>query len=351
MTRVQDAIIRSYRDGDESKIVGLFEEVFGEPKSPERWRWQFRGHPKGASWNSVAERDGAILGHHGLMRQHLNFNGREIIAGQEVDAMIKESLRGGGFYTALGESNYTQATAGGLQALFLFPSRNSWPGSYPVIVRRLLSRRIANLHRYTKRVGYRGYVGPLDGAVRPLLRMARKIVVTVRWRGDIRGLQVETSRSIPDKSEAALKHIRDYEVLAVWKDPEYLRWRYESRPGQKYLFHGLRRDGEIHGIVVTRPFGNVLAICEVLHRRKNVAETAFLIEAVVAHARRAGLQHVEFNGFDNGFFDAAFAAAGFDVVPFSKYIFIGRVLKSGDLEAYYYNPLNWTISWGDGDEL
>jgi hypothetical protein len=351
MAPVQDATIRSYREGDEDQIRPFFEEVFEEPKPAARWQWQFRGHPKGLSWIAVAERGGRILGHHALMRQHLNFNGRELVAAQECDAMIREELRGGGFYTALGEFNYTQAVAGGLQALFLFPSRNSSPGSYPLVIRRLLSRRVTNLHRYLKRVGLRRVFGPFDRIRSAVAGAARAGVVTARRGRQLRGLSVETSQTLPGDCDVALKQIRDYEVLAIWKDPEYLRWRYESRPDRPYLFHALKRAGETHGLVVTRPYHDTLAICEVLHRRKNVTETAFLLDQVVAHARRAGLQVVEFNGFDNGFFDGAFAAAGFDVVPFSKYILIGRVVNAPDLEPFYYNAWNWTISWGDGDEL
>jgi hypothetical protein len=65
MAPVQDAVIRKYQDGDEQQIMPFFQEVFGEEKSPPRWRWQFRGHPKGSSWIAVADRDGVILGHHG----------------------------------------------------------------------------------------------------------------------------------------------------------------------------------------------------------------------------------------------------------------------------------------------
>jgi hypothetical protein len=352
MTRVQEATIRRYEAGDEEQIRPLFREVFGEVKAPPRWEWQFRGHPKGPSWISVAERDGTILGHHGLMRQHLNFNGREVVAAQECDAMIKEELRGGGFYTTLGQFNYAQASEGGMRALFLFPSRNSSPGSYPLVIRRLESRRIANLHHYVKRIGFRGATGAVvDRAQKSVAALARAATVRLRWGRQLRGLTVDTSSTIPPDCDAALKQIRDYEVLAVWKDRDYLRWRYEARPDCHYDVHCLRRDGETHGLVITRAYNDSLAICEVLHRRKNIVETAFLLERVVAWARRSALQRVEFNGYDNGFYDAAFAAAGFVVQPFSKYILIGRVLGDPDLEKSYYQPLNWSISWGDGDEL
>ncbi len=352
MTGVSEATVRPYQDGDERQIMPFFTEVFGDVKSPARWHWQFRGHPKGLSWVAVADRSGTVLGHHGLMRQHLNFNGREIVAAQECDAMIKEELRGTGFYTTLGKFNYAQAAAGGLRAVFLFPSRNSSPGSYPLVIRRLESRRIANLHHFSKRIGYRGFLGSAgDSLQKTIARIGRAQRVKLKWGGRLRGLTASTSSTVPTDCDAALKQIRDYEVLAVWKDTEYLKWRYEQGPDRQYAFHALRRDGETHGLVVTREYDDAMAICEVLHRRKNVVETAFLLEHVVDYARRSRMQRVEFNGFDNGFFDAAFAAAGFVVWPFSKYIFIGRVFDDGNLGEYYYNPMNWSISWGDGDEL
>jgi hypothetical protein len=283
------------------------------------------------------------------MRQHLNFNGREVVAAQECDAMIKEALRGGGYYTELGKFNYAQAVEGGWRRSSL--PQPIPPGSY-FIIRRLGGRRIANLHHYKKRIGVRSVAGGLvDRVQKAVLGTLRAQVISLSLGRHLRGITVEVSAAVPGDCDAALKQIRDYEVLAVWKDREYLQWRYASRPDKQYAFHVLRRDGETHGLVVTRPFGDTLAICEVLHRRKNVMETAYLLEAVVASARRSGLQRVEFNGFDNGFFDAAFAAAGFLVEPFSKYILAGRVLSNADLEEYYFLPTNWTICWGDGDEL
>ena len=300
----------------------------------------------------MADHDGRIVGHNGLVREHLNVNGREVIAGQESDAMITEAARGGGLYSRLGSAGHRQAADAGARALFSFPSRNSSPGSYPLLIRRLGHRRIFNLGHFSRRLGARRLVG---GAGNRVLKALAAPLVTatqaVRFARGYAGLTVQVLDAIPDDCEAALKQILDYEVLAIWKDRQYLQWRYERSPERRYLIYALKRDGVTHGLIIARVYGGTLAICEVLHRRKDVRETAFFLERVVRHAYRLPVDTVEFHGFDNGFFEAAFARAGFTTEAFSRYIFIGKVLNDPDLEALFYHAPNWSVSWGDGDEL
>ena len=352
MADAKDATIRRYQDGDERPITALFEEVFGEPKPVDRWRWQYRDHPRGASWITVAERDGRLVGHNGLMREHVNFNGREVVAGQESDAMITEAARGGGLYSRLGIAGHAQAAESGARALFSFPSRNSSPGSYPLLIRRLGHRRIANLRHFSRRVGVRSILGAAGGRVAKLVTTpVADVRLAVTFARGYGGLTVDVSHAIPADCDEALKQIHDYEVLAIWKDRPYLQWRYERSPSRQYLVFALRRDGVTHGLVVGRVRGDTLALCEVLHRRKDVRETAYLLQRVVRHARRLPVDRVEFHGFDNGFFEAAFDRAGFTREAFSRYIFIGKVMGDPELEQYFYHAPNWSISWGDGDEL
>ena len=41
-------------------------------------------------------------------------------------------------------------------------------------------------------------------------------------------------------------------VISVWKDSEYLNWRYIDRPGVKYLVLAVENNGDVYGFVVLR---------------------------------------------------------------------------------------------------
>lgn len=345
-----DLEIRAARPEDEPGLLDLFRAVFRHRRDSRRWRWQYRDTAKGPGWSSVAVDGDRIVGHHGLMRQHLGHLGVEIVAGQECDAMVAEDFRGRGLYSRLAAHSYESAVADGLTAVVSVPSRNSFPGSYPLLTRRLGYRRVANLSGYTRRIGYRR---PLGGAIdsaaklisRPLLAGALRLA-TLAAGADLR---VSVERSLPDDLEEALQQIRSYEVLAVWRDSTYLRWRYERHPEHEYRFFVARGRTGAEGVVIARVSDRSIVICDVLHRRKDPARTAVILRAVARHFGPSRAQRIEFQGLDNGFFQAAFLAAGFRRQPFGRVILVARSEGGGRLAEDVALSQNWTFVSGDTD--
>lgn len=344
--------MRAYRPGDEEGIVSLFNNVFPESIERHEWKWKFRGNPQGPGWTSVAEVGEEIVGHAGMARKHINFQGREVIAGHECDSMIRSDQRGKDIYTKLSLFNYELAERDGAKSVLGYGSRNSWPGTYPLLVGRLGWVRIANLHHYWMRIGLNNRIAAIgDKVLKGLLALkvaAHKKIIRMRNPG---ALRVVASSSLPDALEEALLHIRKYEVLSLWKDLPYLRWRYEKSPKNKYSFYILEAAGKPEGLVVTRRVGKTVAICELLHRRKDIDHSAILLASVALHYIKSDAQMLYFFGYDNGYFDAAFAAAGFAVRPFSKIIFEGKVINSDELEKKFCIPENWSVAYGDSDDI
>lgn len=70
MTENIDALlIREARDGDENAIVELFTEQGGNPYgwNAEKWRHYYRDYPEGRPVALVAELDGKVVGHYGML--------------------------------------------------------------------------------------------------------------------------------------------------------------------------------------------------------------------------------------------------------------------------------------------
>ncbi|MGV8048727.1 MAG: GNAT family N-acetyltransferase [Anaerolineaceae bacterium] len=352
MSANDEIMIRAYSEGDETSILRLFAEVFNEHRTLEHWRWQYKSPDRGASWVVLAQQGSRILGHAGAMRQNLNFLGREIPAAQNCDAMINKNFRGRQVFSKLGRYQQELATTLGGEAIFAFASRNSSPGSYPMFMRNLDYTRIANLRYYYLRTGINKLFGEhINKIYRFLFWLIYGAKHGLKFSPLRKGISVETTKQLPDELEKTLKQIRYYEVLSVWKDVPYLRWRYENHAEYRYTFHILRVKGQPDGLVVTRECRDHIAICEVLHRRKDVEEMSLLVGHVLLYWIKLGAQRFEFYGYDNGFFDAVFSAAGFNVRSFSKFIFIGKVLKQSRLEEMFALPDNWTVSYGDTDSI
>ena len=341
--------MRDCQDGDEDALIAFFNDVFKTTRSLRRWRWQFREHPQGRGWITLAESQQAIVAQVGMMRGNLNVAGVEIAAGQGCDASVHVDHRGKGWLVRLSDANFRKAVDAGAKALFSFPNRNSLPG----LVRHLGWDRIATLGQYTLRLGYRRFWGrAIDTLFRGLMRFrigARSAVLRLRV-SRIEGRVQEETR-VPDMVGSLLQEWRSYEMLSIWKDLEYLRWRYERHPDNQYRYHMLVAGGQANAFVVSRADGDTVSICEILSRKKDVLATALLVNAVVEQLCAAGAQKVVFFGHDDGFFDAVLAYCGFSHTYSSDFVLTGRVYGDPALASRFLLPGNWTVVYGDTDVI
>lgn len=358
-------ILRGYIAGDEKEILNLFENIYGYEKSINYWKWKYADNYQGAGWITLAEAGEDIVGHYCIMQNNLNCMGKVIIAGQSCDTMIRKDNRGKGLFIRLATENYNNAINSGVCAVFGFPNRNSLPG----FMRDLGWCRIAILKYYNYRLGFKKLIGKqFDSVVRHLINIPNVLknitVFPIRlgFAIDIPGkalfktlmnremIKIEVCTSIPSSIEDLLKERLNYEVVSVWKDVQYLKWRYENHPENKYVFHILYIKDRAEAIVVCREKDNSIAICEIVHRSNNVIQTTLLLNHVINYYVRSPAQKIEFYGFDNGFYDDVFKSSGFNIQKSSRLIFGGRVLNNnGMLDKVFCNSNNWSISYGDTD--
>jgi len=338
--------IRGYKSGDEADILKLFEEVFNVKRSINRWNWQFKNHIQGPGCITVVEAKSEIVGHYGIMRNHLNFMGLEIVAGQSCDTMLRRDFRGEGLLMKTGKFTYKQAQKEGVYAIFGFPNRDVYPGR----MRNLDWHRIAILKYYYYRIGFRKLA---DNKMSKLLSYFYLIPNQLKYYIDVKRLsncaKIQVMNSLPDNLNNAVKEYLNHEVLSIWKDLPYLKWRYQNHPEHQYDFHILFVKGRPEGFAVCRNTGSTVAICDLIHRTKNVVEAVFILRHLLNYYRKSDAQKIEFYGYDSGFFGAIFSAAGFEIIPISNLLFGGRVLSKTRLKNMFALPQNWTISYGDTD--
>jgi len=343
----EEILIRKYRPGDEATVIKMLHDIFGINRTVEQWNWQFKNHVQGQAWITVAEVRNEMVGHCCMMRNHLSLMGREIIAGQRCDTMVRSDQRGKKCFIRMGIRNYRDAAKEGVAAVFSFPNRDSYLG----LVRYLGWRRITNLRYYFYRIGFQKIWGSkIDHVFKYFQGMPIRLKYTL-LRYLHKDLEIVVSSHLPEGLEDTLKEIRDYEVLSIWKDVQYLRWRYENHPDRHYTFHILNAQRRPEGLVVSTDYGKRIAICDLLHRTKDVPQSAFLLSHVLLYYQTSTAQKIEFYGYDSGFFDAVFSACGFSIIPTSNFIFGGRVFDDKKLENLFILPQNWTIAYGDTDVI
>lgn len=339
--------IRDYRPSDDERLVALHNEVFHSDIGREEWQWKYQKQPQGHSWISVAETNGEIVGQQGVIHNHLNFTGREIVVGQAGDSLVRPDQRGRGIFAKLAHRNYELARNSGVVAVFNFPNLASYPG----YVRRLGWMRVCNLKYYWYRIGYSKVWGSaVDRLFKRvhLMNLRAKALARRLVYADLKAMRFSQSTCLPEEFQRTLRDIRDHEVLSMWKDMAYLRWRYEDHPSRKYAFHLLYVDMQPEALIVTRDLGDTIAICDLMHRTKNIRHSVDLLASVIRVYSRSKAQKLEFFGHDDGYFDAVFSACHFKRQPTSTIMFGGVVLDESFRDVFL-SPHNWTISYGDVD--
>jgi predicted N-acetyltransferase YhbS len=346
--------LERYREGDEGAILELFRTVFGRSRSADHWRWQFKDNPYGGPFVSLARRidDGAVIGSYSVMPVMLNVMGRPVPACQSVDTAVHPDHRGQRVFEQTAGDCYAWCESSGIKAVIGFPNASSYPG----FLRTLDWRRIAFPIQHTMRMEIGSLVRRATGI--PLLpgladlfyRAGRHLGLSVRaalLRRVTGGVTFRTATALPDGYDALWDRWRSQEVLSLWKDSGYLRWRYDRNPDHRFTYFILARGDEILAQAVGVEIDGALALCELLVGGRDTLLGERLVLETCLQARARGLRAVGFLGCDAGFFEDVLV--GFGRRRSYANVFCGRSFDPGALRELLPLAASWTVTFGDGD--
>lgn len=345
MTQDNDRM-RPYQQADGTQLIALVNEVFDMGMTDAIWDWKYHVHPKGTGWISVAESNDELVAHYALMRQHLNHIGNEIPAAQSADTAVRKDQRRKGWMLRLGKDVIARAEREGAEAIHGFPNRNISPW----VLLNFDYHRVCNLKFYGKNLGKRLPLGPL---VNWPLHIVSLILTNIRFalnkRMTLPG-SVFTHETVLDEKEAdeMVKEYNRYEIISIWKDGEYLKWRYQDHPFNSYEYFTLRVNGRLEGLVVTRIDGKRIAICEFINRTKDNQQSFMTLLYLIKHFMGRGFRELYFQGHDDGYFDTVFGMAGFEKSN-TGLIYACMRFKHDTIREKTLIPQNWTLVYGDSD--
>ncbi len=238
--------VRPYEAGDEEGIVDLFNRVFseGNPGFERRtvadWSAIYVDNPAGLQTFVATDDDGRIIGNYSSIPAHCHAKGRRLMSTQAVDTCVEKAYRGRlskrsvfvtlatefiGYYSTPGRQPFDQYMWG-------LPNEQAFPVG-------------------TRIIGYKPVHCPLP---------VHEVTVSGAWREQLAAragsydLADEGAGSADPLAELEalfLRHL-DPDGLGLWKDAEYLAWRYRPRQGTGYRSILARRNGELVGAVVYR---------------------------------------------------------------------------------------------------
>ncbi len=301
--------IRAYQPGDEEGILELFNGVFSEnnpafiPRKMKEWHWQFRDSPLGNQTTVAIDEDGRLIGQYTSIPFRTWIRGKEEVTSQIVDTCIaveyQRSLKQEGVFLSVA-ALYFDIFAYGHPTVLCY--------GYPV--------------PNAQRIGVRflGYI--------PVLTPVTKLVADVdagmagRLEEKSEGIEVKKVDRFGEGADALWNRLKEGIGYTIFRNAEFLNWRYLDHPRVNY--HGLQafRDNEVVGVMAYR-IGwyaeKITPILELFTEPGDTAAQAALLAAAARHAVAEGCPRFELWLPPNGVWFKAFPSFGFreDVTRFN----------------------------------
>jgi hypothetical protein len=284
--------IRPYQPGDESKLVVLFQRVFGLPMSEAHWRWKLRQLPTPTEnvW-LAADEDKVIFQYAGIPLRYRLPDG-EHMAMVSVDTMASPDYRRQGFLTRVGRFTYDRWREDGIAFVIGLPNEQ-WGSRATALGWEVLF--------------------PLEWLVRPLrpeALLARRLKLPFLARFTLLGTlwswfwgrqaEVDHTVQVRQVSQAGsefdalwLALAADGLVSAV-RDSAWVNWRYLTAPTYDYRVLLAERAGRPAGYVVYRleeaDGRQVGFIAELTTPVAEAAARHALINEVITRLRATGVE-------------------------------------------------------------
>jgi hypothetical protein len=352
---------RTYHSSDDQEIITLFNKLSNSHRSLEFWRWRFKENPyseQAILSLGCSNKTGKIVGQYAVMPLRLNFLGKPILACQSVDTLVSPEFQGQKMFTKTANHCYSQCVQKQVRAVYGFPNRNSYPG----FMRNLGWRKISYLKKYYIRLNIKKklksfmkveFFATLFNEIYTLilkLRFSFLRLILKKKIATAKVLKFTASSSIPDGYESLWNVIKNYQVLSIWKDAAYLRWRYEQNPRHIFDYFYLKRNNEILAFAVAHSKKDTVSICEFMVLNNNVLKGKLLLNEMQSYYVNKGKKCLIFVGLDLGYFQTIFRK--FEDDPAFGFNFCGRVFEVKDeLNDFFPFPFNWTVTYGDVDAL
>lgn len=303
-----------YKDGDEGKILELFNLVFGRELPLSFWRWRQFDNPAGGPWTELVWDGDKLAGHYAVSATKLSIDGIETSACLSMTTMVHADYRGQKIFERSAESIYSRLKATGVKAVYGFPNNNS--------------------HRpFIEKVAWE------DICEIPMLSLD---VASARKSGSI---AVEIA-DFDSRFDRLWQRVKGQNAIWAWRNRETLAWRFSKNPTNKYRIAVVEDAGEIRGYVVTKTYldksldlvdliaDDPLAIRELLNWAIAEAETAKIESANIwAPMGTATRRLAEIVGF----------------VPSAPVTYFGGRVFADDIGVDFFDRRLWYYSMFDSD--
>jgi GNAT superfamily N-acetyltransferase len=243
-------LVRPFRDEDLPEVLEVLRLSLGEPPGLTRnealFAWKHLDNPFGRSLMLVAEEDGRIAGFRAFMRWDLvTPDGVTLRCVRAVDTATHPDFQRRGIFRLLTLAGIDLATEEGIDLIFNTPNEKSGAGYLTM-----------GWHE----------VGTVGVMMRPGIGLLRG----KRSQKEAKPTEAELSVAAADRTAAFAFAERAPAGLRTPRSAQYLRWRFESHPTNRYVL-ATSPDGVAVGRVHNRNGRRELVISDLAGRGSHVA--------------------------------------------------------------------------------
>lgn len=328
---------------DAEKILALQNSIFNTSRTMDYWRWNNEENPYYGYLLAVGTFDGEIVCSYSIIGVKLNFLGSPLLAGQPTNTIVHKDFRKLGFFKKSADMTWAECGKRGVYVGFGFPNEQALPLNLGLL--RYTHIAIVKNYRFQFRISKQQPA---------LIRLLYSTSVGIRLWFKSRTLQtwipkgttLSITQVVPSGYDNFWEQIRKQEILALWKDSEYLSWRYDRNPLFRPTYFTYTENGTITAMAVTIEHNGAGAICELMVKDNNLVLARLLVNRIAVHYRKLGFEAIKFYGHDRGFFETVFK--DFTRVPSQDLSFIANQTKENEtLAKLLYQTISWTITSGD----
>lgn len=305
--------IRPAGADDAAAITSLLNAVFGNWGSEATWSWKYQESPAPyCLMTAVAEANGRLVGHYGIVPLSMVQNGKVIHGAQAVDAAVLPEFRRRGILFALAKLVLESAVEAGASFIYAFPglyslSLNRRIGFQPVMVvpemvrllspGRFLCERVLSLPKDLRALWswQHQHESSPDGIAR-LANFRSSCLWMLSWLSapvwqravTVRGFTVRRLAGFDAAFDQFSSAAQAGKNLGLVKGRAYLSWRYQQHPDRAYLIWGAFVGENLVGYLVLHIAEFKSSICELETLPGNENAVFVLVEAAGKAAREAG---------------------------------------------------------------
>jgi predicted acetyltransferase len=195
-----------YREGDETKILDLYQTVNGRTMSRAFWRWKFLDSPYGKSIIKLLFDGDKLIGHYAVLPMDMLVRGTPVKAGLSVNTMTHPDYRNRGIFVHLAKETYISCRKKGIKFVYGFPNQNIYMG------------RIEGLR----------WTGFGDIVVR------EKRLPGSKKQSSVPGNKLYSVSSFDERINSLWNMAGDADKIITIRSQDYLNWRFSGHPTVKY---------------------------------------------------------------------------------------------------------------------